>query len=67
MTHFCFVRISMSDANLPDCSSAAICRTEPKLTNYGQEGSTSNVITRVTIRNAVGQHNEIGDITVGVR
>jgi hypothetical protein len=59
LTHLCFVCTSMSDAILPDCSSAAICRMGTKLTNYWWEGSTSIAILPESASNFVGQHNKI--------
>jgi hypothetical protein len=65
MAHLWFVRTSVSDAILPDCSSAAMCRTATKLTNYWRKGSTSTVIAPASASNVVDQHNKIEGITFG--
>jgi hypothetical protein len=48
---------SMSDAILTDCSSAAICRTATKLTNY------FTAIPPASTSNIMSQLNQMGDIT----
>jgi hypothetical protein len=50
---------------LPDCCSAAICRTATKLTNCWREGSTSTAIPATFASNVVGQYNKIGAVTFG--
>jgi hypothetical protein len=55
----------MADAVLPDCSSAAICRSATEPTSYGQEGSASTVVPPASVSNVVVQHNKIGGITIG--
>jgi hypothetical protein len=52
----------MSDAILPDCSSAAICRTETKLRNYWLEGSASTIASPPSASNNL---YKIEGITVG--
>jgi hypothetical protein len=61
VTHLCFVRISMPDAILPDCSSAAICRTATELTNYLWVGSPSTSIPPAYVYNVLDQHTKIGN------
>jgi hypothetical protein len=55
--------MTISDINLPDCSSAAIFRMATKLANYWREGSTFTAIPPASASNIVGQYNKIGDIT----
>jgi hypothetical protein len=57
--------LPMPDAILPECSSAAICRTAAELTNYWRECSTSTIIAPASVSNVSGQRSEIGGITFG--
>jgi hypothetical protein len=65
VAHLCFMRTSMWDAILWDCSSAAICRMATEFTHFRQEGSTSTVIPPASASN-VGQHDKIGGIAFKV-
>jgi hypothetical protein len=65
MIHLCFIYTSMTDAILPDFSSAAVHYTAIQLTNYWWKGSTSTAIPPASTSNIIGQHNKIGGITFG--
>jgi hypothetical protein len=57
--------LPMSDAILPEYSSAALCRTATELTNYWRECSTSTIIPPASTSNVAEQRSEIGGIIFG--
>ena len=63
VTHLCFLCISMSDAILSDCPSAATFCTATKGKGIQWEGSTSTATPPTSASHDMDQHNKIGGIT----
>ena len=62
ITHLCFILISMSDAIVSGCPSAAICHKAKKRHSRIMAGRF-NLYCHITISDVPGQQNKIGGIT----